>query len=99
MAPLEGLVAPDVSKEALAMLSDREYIRLDPDDPLHGMAELLADTEAGDLDEVAVVVAAARPAARAEQRSQDRERHEKPTISHRRRISGRGSRLWTTRAR
>jgi hypothetical protein len=38
-----ALVAPGVDADALAMLSDRQYIKLDPRDPLHGMAELLRD--------------------------------------------------------
>jgi hypothetical protein len=41
--PAVALVVPGVDGKALAMLSDRQYIRLDPDDPLHGMAELLND--------------------------------------------------------
>jgi hypothetical protein len=41
--PAVALVAPGVDADALAMLSDRQYIKLDPRDPLHGMAELLRD--------------------------------------------------------
>jgi hypothetical protein len=41
--PAVALVAPGVNREALAMLAERQYIKLDPESPLHGMAELLAD--------------------------------------------------------
>lgn len=41
--PAVALVAPGVDRESLAMLGDRQYIRLNPSDPLQGMAELLSD--------------------------------------------------------
>lgn len=41
--PAVALVAPGVSTDALAMLNDQQYIKLDPADPLQGMAELLSD--------------------------------------------------------
>lgn len=39
--PAVALVVPGVPQEALAMLAEREYIRLNPADPLEGMTRLL----------------------------------------------------------
>ncbi len=41
MKPAIALVVPGVPQDALAMLAEREYIRLDPADPLEGMTRLL----------------------------------------------------------
>jgi TIR domain len=41
--PAVALVVPGVEPQVLSMLGDREYIRLDPEQPLPGMTDLLRD--------------------------------------------------------
>jgi hypothetical protein len=60
MKPAIALALPGVPQEALAMLAEREYIRLDPADPLEGMTRLLQflHDKAAEKGQQALLVAA-----------------------------------------